>query len=285
MPRAVPIARDNKAHVTWMALSRRRRPNGRRQAGRADAPGRPGERRSHRRAPDDGYGLSLRRMPHPHQAYAGQLHRAGGFLLRTITRRLDRDAHGEALFTARRGSRMPAIIFALDSACLARVSSVIIACLQVSIKETAMPELPKSFSPRDGRQSDMALLVARGTRRLLRRLNFATVTELPLLSGRRADIVALARDATIFIVEIKFSVADFRADTKWRDYRAHCDRLFFAIPETLPIAIMPEDAGLILADAFGAEILWQRRSIASPPPPAARCSCVLRTPRRTGCIA
>jgi hypothetical protein len=47
----------------------------------------------------------------------------------------------------------------------------------------------------------------------------------------------------------------FRADTEWRDYRAHCDRLFFAIPETVPIEIMPQDAGLILADSNGAEIL------------------------------
>jgi DNA repair protein MmcB-like len=80
-----------------------------------------------------------------------------------------------------------------------------------------MPGLPKPFTPQDGRQSGTALFVARGTRRLLRRLNFSTVTELPLLSGRRADIVALAMDATIFIVEIKSSVADFRADAKWRD--------------------------------------------------------------------
>ncbi len=121
---------------------------------------------------------------------------------------------------------------------------------------TAMPGLPKPFSPQDRRQSGTALVVARGTRRLLRRLNFSTVTELPLLTGRRADIVALAMDATIFI-EIKSSVADFRADAKWRDYRTHCDRLFFAIPETMPIEIMPEDAGLILADAYGAEILRQ----------------------------
>jgi hypothetical protein len=28
-------------------------------------------------------------------------------------------------------------------------------------------------------------------------------------------------------VEIKSSVADFRADQKWIDYRLHCDRLFF----------------------------------------------------------
>src|ERR1700730_11507357 len=107
----------------------------------------------------------------------------------------------------------------------------------------------------DSHQSETALFVARGTRRLLRRLNFSTVTELPLLSGRRADIVALAMDATILIVEIKSSIADFRADTKWRDYRAHCDKLFFATPETVPIEIMPDDAGLILADAYSAEIL------------------------------
>ena len=57
------------------------------------------------------------------------------------------------------------------------------------------------------------------------------------------------------IIEIKSSVADFRADSKWHDYRAHCDRLFFAIPETVPSEIMPQDTGLILADAYGAEIL------------------------------
>lgn len=118
-----------------------------------------------------------------------------------------------------------------------------------------MPRSIQPIAPQDGRQSETALFVARGTRRLLRRLNFSTVTELPLLSGRRADIVALASDATIHIIEIKSSIADFRADTKWRDYRAHCDRLYFAIPESVPIEIMPEDAGLIIADAYGAEIL------------------------------
>jgi hypothetical protein len=46
-------------------------------------------------------------------------------------------------------------------------------------QRTAMPGLPKPFSPQDGRQSGTALFVARGTRRLLRRLNFSTVTELP----------------------------------------------------------------------------------------------------------
>ncbi|MEW6437252.1 MAG: MmcB family DNA repair protein [Pseudomonadota bacterium] len=107
----------------------------------------------------------------------------------------------------------------------------------------------------DGRQSDMALAIARGTRRLLRNLRFSTLTELPLASGRRADVVALAADGTIVIVEIKSSLADFRADQKWPDYRAHCDRLYFAIADNLAPEIMPDDAGLIVADAFGAAVL------------------------------
>lgn len=109
--------------------------------------------------------------------------------------------------------------------------------------------------PRDGRQSETALAIARGTRRLLRARRFASVTELALASGRRADIVALAEDSTFVIVEIKSSIADFRADLKWPDYRAHCDRLYFAISSEIPIDIMPEDAGLIVADGFGAETL------------------------------
>ncbi len=108
---------------------------------------------------------------------------------------------------------------------------------------------------KDGRQSETALTIARGTRRLLRACKYATLTEMPLASGRRADIVALAQDSTILIVEIKSSVADFRADIKWPDYRAHCDKLYFAISEHTPPEIMPEDAGLIIADNFGAEIL------------------------------
>ena len=97
-----------------------------------------------------------------------------------------------------------------------------------------MPTLLKPLTPRDGRQSDTALAVARGTRRLLRRLDYSTLTELPLLTGRRADVVALAMDATIIIVEIKSSVADFRADTKWREYRAHCDKFYSCLSGSLP---------------------------------------------------
>jgi len=126
----------------------------------------------------------------------------------------------------------------------------------------------------DGRQSETALLVARGTRRLMHALHFSTVAELPLLSGRRADLVALSEAGAIHIIEIKSSIADFRADQKWPDYRAHCDRLYFAIPRDLPAEIMPQDAGLIIADAFGAMIL--RDAPEHKMPPATRRAMLLR---------
>jgi hypothetical protein len=109
--------------------------------------------------------------------------------------------------------------------------------------------------PEDGRQSETALRVARGARRLLRAHGFASIVEMPLPSGRRADIVAIAPDGRIIIVEVKSSVADFRSDLKWPEYRLHCDRLYFAIPGDAPMEIFPEDAGLIVADAYGAEFM------------------------------
>ena len=128
--------------------------------------------------------------------------------------------------------------------------------------------------PPDGRQSDVAQKIARGVRRLLRAKGFASVTELPLLHGRRADIVALHPDGALLIVEIKSSVADFRADQKWRDYSAHCDRLYFAVDADMPLEIMPEEAGLIVADSYGGEIL--REPPARLIPPAARRAVLLR---------
>jgi len=106
--------------------------------------------------------------------------------------------------------------------------------------------------PIDGRQSQTALAVARGAARLLHAHGFCVVSELPLPSGRRADLVALDGGGEVWIVEIKSSIADFRTDQKWQDYRAHCDRLFFATTVEVPCEIFPPDTGLIVADAFGA---------------------------------
>jgi hypothetical protein len=110
-------------------------------------------------------------------------------------------------------------------------------------------------APVDGRQSETALMIARGTRRLLRAAGWRSITELALPSGRRADIVALGGDAAIAIVEIKSSLADFRADRKWQDYRLHSDQLFFAVSPDMPLDVLPPDTGLIVADAFGAGIV------------------------------
>jgi len=111
--------------------------------------------------------------------------------------------------------------------------------------------------PADGRQSENALRIARGAARLLHAHGFSVVSELPLPSGRRADLVALNGGGDIWIVEIKSSVADFRADQKWQDYRAHCDRLFFATSLDVPCEIFPPDTGLMVADAFGAQMICE----------------------------
>jgi hypothetical protein len=118
-----------------------------------------------------------------------------------------------------------------------------------------MTLIAPSAIPLDRRQSATGLTVARGTQRLLLALGLSCIAELPLLSGRRADLVALGGDGEIWIVEIKSSVEDFRADQKWGDYRLHCDRLFFATAGHVPLEIFPTDAGLILADGYGAELV------------------------------
>lgn len=106
----------------------------------------------------------------------------------------------------------------------------------------------------DGRQSETAAAVQKGVCRHFRALGFATLCEFTLVSGRRADVMALSPSGAIWIVEIKSSLADFRSDLKWPGYHDFCDRLYFAIPPDFESAIIPGDAGLIVADAFDAEI-------------------------------
>lgn len=110
---------------------------------------------------------------------------------------------------------------------------------------------------KDGRQSDRALKIWRGAARMLRQRRFACLGEVTLASARRADLLALGPKHQIWIIEVKSSVADFKADHKWPDYRAHCDRLYFATLPDVPAEIFPEDAGLIVSDGFAAEVLRQ----------------------------
>lgn len=109
------------------------------------------------------------------------------------------------------------------------------------------------LSTQDAREISKAL--ARGVARALAQQGFATLTEVAFADGKRADVLALGRDGTLVIVEIKSSVADFRSDRKWPAYRQWCDRLYFAVPEGFPLELIPEECGLMQADGFGAAIL------------------------------
>jgi hypothetical protein len=119
-----------------------------------------------------------------------------------------------------------------------------------------MPLLPSELEAvEDRRPSPAALDIGRGVARLLHSHQMATVSEVSLANGRRADVVAITGAGEIWIVEIKSSVEDFRADHKWHEYRAFCDRFFFAVATAFPRAILPADTGLIVADRYGGEVL------------------------------
>jgi hypothetical protein len=126
------------------------------------------------------------------------------------------------------------------------------------VDHSLMPDLPLEGDPViafDGRQSAAAAEIQRGVCRALRALGHAVVTELALANGRRADVVALSPGGDIWIVEIKSCLIDYRTDGKWPDYRPYCDRLYFAVTSDFPCDVLPGEAGLILADRYGAELV------------------------------
>lgn len=100
-----------------------------------------------------------------------------------------------------------------------------------------------------------AASISRGVLRLMSDHGYAGVTEMTLANGRRADVAAIGPSGEITIVEIKSSVADFRSDQKWPEYRPFCDRFYFAVGHDFPQDLIPEETGLIVADAFGGAVL------------------------------
>lgn len=111
-----------------------------------------------------------------------------------------------------------------------------------------IPE-PSPSVPRPG------ALLARGVCRLLRSHDFVTVEELVPISGLRVDVMALGPKDEVWIVECKSSRADFTTDRKWQGYLEWCDRYFWAVDEAFPTDLLPGGTGLIIADAYGAEVL------------------------------
>ncbi len=122
-----------------------------------------------------------------------------------------------------------------------------------------------------------AALLARGVCRALDQLGYQSLVEFPLVSGRRADILALGKAGDLVIIEIKSSLADFRADRKWTAYRDFSDRLYFAVPNDFPRALIPEHCGLLVADSYGAALL--RDGAATPLNPSRRRALTLRFAR------
>ncbi len=95
----------------------------------------------------------------------------------------------------------------------------------------------------------------RGVARGLRALGFACVEEMVLATGLRVDIMALGPKGELWVVECKSCRDDFRTDRKWQGYLDYCDRFFWAVDADFPADLLPEGTGLILADAYDAEIL------------------------------
>ncbi|MBT8418897.1 MAG: MmcB family DNA repair protein [Silicimonas sp.] len=112
-----------------------------------------------------------------------------------------------------------------------------------------MPDNLQPFHPKPGQ------LLARGVCRHLVGHDYVTVEELIPASGLRVDVMALGPKGEVWVIECKSSRADFQSDQKWRSYLEWCDRFFWAVDEDFPTELLPEDSGLIIADAYDAEIV------------------------------
>ena len=82
-----------------------------------------------------------------------------------------------------------------------------------------------------------------------------TVEELVPTAGLRVDVMALGPKGEVWVIECKSSRADFQSDNKWQGYLEWCDRFFWAVDADFPTELLPDGTGLIMADAYGAEIL------------------------------
>jgi hypothetical protein len=115
---------------------------------------------------------------------------------------------------------------------------------------------------------ERASSIRRATARLCLRLGWAPLHEVPLPSGRRADILALRPDGCFACIEVKSGPRDFLTDFKWEDYREFADELFFAVDVDFPQELLPAETGLIVAAGLEAELL--REAPAHPLPTARR---------------
>lgn len=124
----------------------------------------------------------------------------------------------------------------------------------------------------DSQPLEGARAVARGVARLFLRHDILVLSEVSLRNRRRADLMGIDAKGQIVIVEIKVARGDLLGDNKWTEYLDYCDRFYWAVPGDFdhgPLArpeFLPERSGLILADAYDAEIIRPAATHSLAPP-------------------
>lgn len=104
--------------------------------------------------------------------------------------------------------------------------------------------------------------IVRGVQRMLADLGLASLTEVTLANGRRADVMAVGPKGEIVIVEVKSCLADFQTDQKWPEYAPYCDRFYFAVDCDFPNERIPDAVGLMVCDGFGGAVLRESEAAA-----------------------
>ena len=97
--------------------------------------------------------------------------------------------------------------------------------------------------------------LARGVSRHLLTHGYVSIEEFVPSRGLRVDVMGLGPKGEIWVVECKSSRADYQSDSKWQGYLEWCDRFFWAVDTGFPINLLPTKTGLIVADAYDAEII------------------------------
>ncbi|SHF23294.1 hypothetical protein SAMN05444279_12260 [Ruegeria intermedia] len=97
--------------------------------------------------------------------------------------------------------------------------------------------------------------LARGVARHLASHGFVSIEEFVPARGLRVDVMGLGPKGELWVVECKSSRVDFQSDAKWGGYLDWCDRFFWAVDTDFPTDLLPAETGLIIADAYGAEII------------------------------
>jgi len=116
-------------------------------------------------------------------------------------------------------------------------------------------------------------LLARGVCRHLATHDFVSIEEFSPERGKRVDVAALGPKGEIWVIECKSSRADFQSDGKWSGYLDWCDRYFWAVDAEFPLDLLPDGTGIMIADAYAAEII----RMAEPRKlPSARRSALIR---------